>query len=133
MDPITLTGIAALDAALVGAGVGAAGSLATGSDPLKGALIGGALGGGGSLLGAGGASAGAAKSASNGSLLSTASAEPLVGGGVGNLGMFTNPQATSVMGGVGDVSGLGLSGTYAQGAPMYTCLLYTSPSPRDRG
>jgi hypothetical protein len=34
--------------------------------------------------------------------------------------MFTNPQATSVMGGVGDVSGLGLSGTYAQGAPMYT-------------
>ena len=62
MDPITLTGIAALDAALVGAGVGAAGSLATGSDPLKGALIGGALGGGGSLLGgAGGAAGGASK------------------------------------------------------------------------
>lgn len=63
MDPITLTGIAALDAALVGAGVGAAGSLATGSDPLKGALIGGALGGGGSLLGAGGGAAGGASEA----------------------------------------------------------------------
>lgn len=60
MDPITLTGIAALDAALVGAGVGAAGSAITGSDPLKGALIGGALGGGGSLLGVGGGAAGSA-------------------------------------------------------------------------
>jgi hypothetical protein len=130
LEPITATsalgamlgagGTAAANAALTGAGIGALGGAATGRDPLKSALIGGALGGGGSLLGAGGASAGAAKSASNGSLLSTASAEPLAGGGVGNLGMFTNPQATSVMGGVGDVSGLGLSGTYAQAAPMYT-------------
>jgi hypothetical protein len=61
MDPITLTGIAALDAALVGAGVGAATSAVTGGDPLKGALIGGVTGGGGSLLGgAGGAAAGGA-------------------------------------------------------------------------
>ena len=60
MDPITITGMAALDAALVGAGVGAATSAATGGDPLKGALIGGVTGGGSSLLGgAGGAAAGA--------------------------------------------------------------------------
>jgi hypothetical protein len=60
IDPITITGIAALDAALVGAGVGAATSAATGSDPLKGALLGGAMGGGGSLLGFGGGAAGGA-------------------------------------------------------------------------
>lgn len=60
MDPITLTGIAALDAALVGAGVGAATSAATGGDPLKGALIGGATGGGGSLLGGSGGAAASA-------------------------------------------------------------------------
>ena len=55
MDPISITGIAALDAALTGAGVGAVGGLVTGKSPLKGALLGGALGGGGSLLGLGGA------------------------------------------------------------------------------
>jgi len=55
MDPISITGIAALDAALTGAGVGAVGGLVTGNDPLKGALLGGAVGGGGSLLGLGGA------------------------------------------------------------------------------
>ena len=60
MDPITITGIAALDAALVGAGVGAATSAATGGDPLKGALIGGATGGGGSLLGGSGGAAASA-------------------------------------------------------------------------
>lgn len=60
MDPITLTGIAALDAALVGAGVGAATSAATGGDPLKGALIGGVTGGGGSLLGGSGGAAASA-------------------------------------------------------------------------
>ena len=66
MDPITITGIAALDAALVGAGVGAATSAATGGDPLKGALIGGVTGGGGSLLGgAGGAASGASEATKN--------------------------------------------------------------------
>jgi hypothetical protein len=66
MDPITLTGIAALDAALVGAGVGAATSAVTGGDPLKGALIGGVTGGGGSLLGgAGGAAGGASEATKN--------------------------------------------------------------------
>jgi len=60
MDPITITGIAALDAALVGAGVGAATSAATGGEPLKGALIGGATGGGGSLLGGSGGAAASA-------------------------------------------------------------------------
>lgn len=60
MDPITITGIAALDAALVGAGVGAATSAATGGDPLKGALIGGVTGGGGSLLGGSGGAAASA-------------------------------------------------------------------------
>jgi hypothetical protein len=55
MDPISITGIAALDAALTGAGVGAVGGLVTGKSPLKGALLGGAVGGGGSLLGLGGA------------------------------------------------------------------------------
>ena len=67
--------------------------------------------------------AGAAKTGANPLVSNAMTAEgatALTGGGVGNLGMFTNPQATSVMGGIGDVSGLGVSGTYAQGAPMYT-------------
>ena len=69
IEPITATsalgamlgagGTAAANAAITGAGIGALGSAATGSDPLKGALIGGALGGGGSLLGVGGGAAGA--------------------------------------------------------------------------
>lgn len=69
LEPITATsalgamlgagGTAAANAAITGAGIGALGSAATGSDPLKGALIGGALGGGGSLLGVGGGAAGA--------------------------------------------------------------------------
>lgn len=99
----------------IGAGVGALGSAVTGKSPVKGALLGGALGGLGNaagLFGATGATTEAAKQATGASLFS--SPEPLAGGGVGNLGMFTNPQATSVMGGVGDVSGLGVSGTYAQ-------------------
>ena len=41
-------------------------------------------------------------------------AESLPAGGTGNLGMFTNPQATSVMGGVGNVSQFGQAGQYAQ-------------------
>jgi hypothetical protein len=41
-------------------------------------------------------------------------AESLPAGGVGNLSMFTNPQATSVMGGVGDVAQFGSAGQYAQ-------------------
>jgi len=60
MDPISITGIAALDAALTGAGIGAVGGLVTGNDPLKGALLGGITGGGGSLLGLGGGAAGGA-------------------------------------------------------------------------
>lgn len=102
----------------IGAGVGAVGSAVTGKSPIKGALLGGALGGLGQaagLFGAAGQGAGqvAKEAATSGSSLFS-SAEPLAGGGVGNLGMFTNPQATSVMGGVGDVSGLGVSGTYSQ-------------------
>ena len=99
----------------IGAGVGALGSAVTGKSPVKGALLGGALGGLGNaagLFGATGATTEAAKQATGASLFS--GSEPLAGGGVGNLGMFTNPQATSVMGGVGDVSGLGVSGTYSQ-------------------
>jgi len=65
MDPITITGIAALDAALTGAGIGAVGGLVTGNDPLKGALLGGAMGGGGSLLGLGGGAAGGASQGIN--------------------------------------------------------------------
>jgi hypothetical protein len=114
--------------AMIGAGVGAVGGAATGQNPFKAALLGGALGAGGAgLMGAGGAATTAqtAATAAEQGLLGTAAATTegatsLAGGGVGNLGMFTNPQATSVMGGVGDVSGLGVSGTYAQGAPMYT-------------
>ena len=112
--------------ALIGAGVGAVGGAATGKNPFKTALLGAAVGAGGAgIMGAaGGASAATGAAATEGGLLSTAAATEgatgLTGGGVGNLGMFTNPQATSVMGGVGDVSGLGVSGTYAQGAPMYT-------------
>jgi hypothetical protein len=41
-------------------------------------------------------------------------AESLPVGGTGNLGMFTNPQATSVMGGVGNASQFGQAGQYAQ-------------------
>jgi hypothetical protein len=73
LEPITATsalgamlgagGTAAANAAITGAGIGALGSAATGSDPLKGALIGGALGGGGSLLGAGGGAVGSASEA----------------------------------------------------------------------
>ena len=68
IEPITATsalgamlgagGTAAANAAITGAGIGALGSAATGSDPLKGALIGGALGGGGSLLGGAGGAVG---------------------------------------------------------------------------
>jgi hypothetical protein len=65
MDPISITGIAALDAALTGAGVGAVGGLVTGNDPLKGALLGGVAGGGGSLLGLGGGAAGGASKGIN--------------------------------------------------------------------
>ena len=115
--------------AMIGAGVGAIGGAATGKNPFKAALLGGALGAGGAgLMGAGAGAATTAQTAATAAeqgLLGTAAATTegatgLAGGGVGNLGMFTNPQATSVMGGVGDVSGLGVSGTYAQGAPMYT-------------
>ena len=104
----------------IGAGVGALGSAVTGKNPIKGALLGGALGGLGNAAGlfsATGAATEAAKQATGSSLFS--GVDPLTGGGVGNLGMFTNPQATSVMGGIGDVSGLGVSGTYAQNAPIY--------------
>jgi len=107
MDPITLTGIAALDAALVGAGVGAAGSLATGSDPLKGALIGGALGGGGSLLGVGGGAAGSASEAVG----STAGAA--IPGSIESAGLVLNPA-----------TGTYLNPAYFAGAtsglPLYT-------------
>lgn len=99
---------------LIPAAIGAVSSAAMGKNPLLGAAMGGALGGVGSSLfgGAAGTAAQGAASTTQASLFS--SAEPLAGGGVGNLGMFTNPQATSVMGGVGDVSGLGVSGTYSQ-------------------
>jgi hypothetical protein len=70
LEPITATsalgamlgasGTAAANAVITGAGIGALGSAATGSDPLKGALIGGALGGGGSLLGGAGGGAASA-------------------------------------------------------------------------
>jgi hypothetical protein len=99
MDPITITGIAALDAALVGAGVGAATSAATGGDPLKGALIGGVTGGGGSLLGgAGGAAGGAvddvakagANLADDAAQLSGVTAEGLVFNP--STGTFLNPE-----------------------------------------
>jgi hypothetical protein len=108
MDPITLTGIAALDAALVGAGVGAASSAATGGDPLKGALLGGVTGGGSSLLGgAGGAAASAvddvaatgANLADDAAQLSGVTAEGLVFNPA--TGTFLNPSyfagATSSM------------------------------------
>ena len=88
MDPITLTGIAALDAALVGAGVGAATSAATGGDPLKGALIGGATGGGGSLLGVGGGAVGGA--VDDAAQLSGVTAEGLVFNP--STGTFLNPE-----------------------------------------
>ena len=99
MDPITLTGIAALDAALVGAGVGAATSAATGGDPLKGALLGGVTGGGSSLLGgAGGAAASAvddvattgANLADDAAQLSGVTAEGLVFNP--STGTFLNPE-----------------------------------------
>ena len=107
--------------AMIGAGVGAVGGAATGQNPFKAALLGGALGAGGAgLMGAGGAATTAQQGLLGTAAATTEGATSLAGGGVGNLGMFTNPQATSVMGGVGDVSGLGVSGTYAQGAPMYT-------------
>jgi hypothetical protein len=115
--------------AMIGAGVGAVGGAATGQNPFKAALLGAAVGAGGAgIMGAGAGAATTAQTAATAAeqgLLGTAAATTegatsLAGGGVGNLGMFTNPHASSVMGGVGDVSGLGVSGTYAQGAPMYT-------------
>ena len=117
-DPIT--------AAAIGAGISGGTSLLQGKKlgtSLRDAAIGGALGGAGGYLGGAMGGAGAAKTGANPLVSNAMTAEgatALTGGGVGNLGMFTNPQATSVMGGIGDVSGLGVSGTYAQGAPMYT-------------
>ena len=97
IEPITATsalgamlgasGTAAANAAITGAGIGALGGAATGSDPLKGALIGGALGGGGSLLGVGG---GAASAVDDAAQLSGVTAEGLVFNP--STGTFLNPE-----------------------------------------
>lgn len=91
MDPITITGIAALDAALTGAGIGAVGGLVTGQDPLKGALLGGVTGGGGSLLGLGG---GAAAGASQGVQLGQ-EALPAVAGDLSTAALENSVNALS--------------------------------------
>jgi len=108
LEPITATsalgamlgagGTAAANAAITGAGIGALGGAATGSDPLKGALIGGALGGGGSLLGLGGGAASAvddvattgANLADDAAQLSGVTAERLVFNP--STGTFLNPE-----------------------------------------
>ena len=105
--------------AAIGAGIGAVGGAAMGKNPLKTALLGAGIGAGGAGLFGGSAAAGVGATEAGAGTGMFGSTEPLAGGGVGNLGMFTNPQATSVMGGIGDVSGLGVSGTYAQNAPIY--------------
>jgi hypothetical protein len=105
IDPITITGIAALDAALTGAGVGAVGGLVTGNDPLKGALLGGAVGGGGSLLGLGG---GAAGGASQGITDLSNMVTPLET----SLGTASEQLAPNAFGGVGiDLGNLGYNAT----------------------
>jgi hypothetical protein len=117
LEPITATsalgamlgagGTAAANAAITGAGIGALGSAATGSDPLKGALIGGALGGGGSLLGVGGGAAGSASEAVG----STAGAA--IPGSIESAGLVLNPA-----------TGTYLNPAYFAGAtsglPLYT-------------
>jgi hypothetical protein len=117
LEPITATsalgamlgagGTAAANAAITGAGIGALGGAATGSDPLKGALIGGALGGGGSLLGVGGGAAGSASEAVG----STAGAA--IPGSIESAGLVLNPA-----------TGTYLNPAYFAGAtsslPLYT-------------
>jgi len=114
MDPITITGIAALDAALTGAGIGAVGGLVTGQDPLKGALLGGVTGGGGSLLGLGG---GAAAGASQGVQLGQ-EALPAVAGDLSTAALENSVNALSTnlapnaIGGAGvNLGNLGYSAT----------------------
>ena len=111
----TLGGVAA------GALTGAAIAGADGENALLGALTGGLGGYGGSNIATSMGKLGASQAAGNvaSNAVSPGVAESTVGG-AGNIGMFTSPYATPAMSGVGDVSGLGVSGTYAQGAPMYT-------------
>jgi hypothetical protein len=110
--------------ALIGAGVGAVGGLATGQNPFKGALLGGALGAGGAGL-MGGAAAGGATAAGTagvgagegligGSLLSTAGGVgvPTAAGATGGLGNFLSSirgiETTPVSFGTGGyASGIG--------------------------
>jgi hypothetical protein len=85
--------------AMIGAGVGAAGGIATGKNPFKAALLGGALGAGGAgLMGAGGAAAGA------GTTAGTIGTNGLIGGAnlstAGGLGIGSG--ATGGLGGLGN-------------------------------
>ncbi len=105
---------------LAGAGTGALLAAAKGDDPLMGGLTGGLGGYGGAGLGqtftkAFGKGAGTTAGVID-DMITTNTAQQLTGGGVGNIGMFTNPQATSVMSGVGDISNLGQAGQYTQAA-----------------
>jgi hypothetical protein len=84
--------------AMIGAGVGAAGGIATGKNPFKAALLGGALGAGGAgLMGAGGAGAaagtagtGAGSGLIGGANLSTAGGLGIGSGATGGLGGLGN-------------------------------------------
>ena len=83
---------------LMGAGLGAATSMVTGQDPLKGAAIGGAVGGASAGFGGAGVASGATAGASNGaSHLAQTGAEQAV----------SNASASSMFGGVGDTVGQG--------------------------
>ena len=83
---------------LMGAGLGAATSMVTGQDPLKGAAIGGAVGGASAGFGGAGVTSGATAGASNGaSHLAQTGAEQAV----------SNASASSMFGGVGDTVGQG--------------------------
>jgi hypothetical protein len=84
--------------AMIGAGVGAAGGIATGQNPFRSALLGGALGAGGAgLMGAGGAGAaagtagtGAGSGLIGGANLSTAGGLGIGSGATGGLGGLGN-------------------------------------------
>jgi hypothetical protein len=137
--------------ALVGAGVGAVGGLATGQNPFKAALLGGALGAGGAgLMGAGGAAAGAtagtAGSGSGAGLIGGANLSTAGGlglsssaagatGGLGNFlssikGVETAPVSFGTGGYASGIGGQAVSGTPAilgQGQSLDEILGYTIP------
>ena len=103
---------------LMGAGLGAATSMATGQDPLKGAAIGGAMGGiGGAMSSAPTAGSAASQQFAEAGFVNPALTSGAAGGGAysGATSMMTNPGLTdtassSMFGGLGDVASNAMDG-----------------------